>query len=219
MDKQEKRRLEKMRLYEDDAFSSGHKFVAGVDEAGRGPLAGPVVAAAVILPQNLLLEKCNDSKKLSSELRCRLFNEITSNPNIHFGVGIVSHEEIDRINILRAALLAMTIAVKNLKVRPDYVMVDGNCTPDFGVESRCIIKGDSKSISVAAASIIAKQTRDAIMDEFDKQYSNYGFSKHKGYGTQYHLDMLMKHGPSPIHRKTFLPVRRQYKEDDLWQTG
>lgn len=219
MDNQEKRRLNKMWEYENDAFLRGHKRIAGVDEAGRGPLAGPVVAAAVILPDGYLLEKCNDSKKLSPELRQELFVKLTGNSEIEIGVGIITHEEIDRMNILRAALLAMTIAVRNLKIPPDYVLVDGNSLPSFGIESRCIVKGDSRSISIAAASIVAKQTRDAMMNEYDKQYANYGFAKHKGYGTQFHLDMLTKYGPSPIHRKTFLPLRKHYEENDLWQTG
>lgn len=218
MDEKEKRRLDRMWEYENDAFSRGYKKIAGIDEAGRGPLAGPVVAAAVILPHGFLIEHCNDSKKLSVELREKIFNELDSNPQIEIGVGIVSSEDIDSMNILRASLLAMTIAVKNLKSPPDYILVDGDYLPSPDIEGRCIVKGDSRSISIAAASIIAKQTRDKIMEQYDKIYNQYGFAKHKGYGTSYHLDMLMKHGPSPIHRKTFLPVRKIYEENELWQT-
>jgi ribonuclease HII len=218
MDKKEKRRLNKMWEYENDALVRGYKKIAGIDEAGRGPLAGPVVAAAVILPSGLLLENCNDSKKLSPELRQKIYEKIKGNPDIEFGIGIVSHDEIDSLNILRASLLAMTIAVKNLKNPPDYILVDGDAMPVFEIAGRCIVKGDAKSISIAAASIIAKQTRDSIMDEYDKQYGQYGFAKHKGYGTEYHLDMLTKHGPSPIHRRSFLHDKRQEKEIKLWKT-
>ena len=218
MDEKEKRRLNRMWEYENDAFSRGYKKIAGVDEAGRGPLAGPVVAASVILPQGFLIEHCNDSKKLSAELRQKLFNEINSNPQIEIGVGIVSSQDIDSMNILRASLLAMTLAIKNMKCQPDYILVDGDYLPSIEIEGRSIVKGDSKCISIAAASIVAKQTRDKIMEHYDKVYNQYGFAKHKGYGTSYHLDMLMRHGPSPIHRKTFLPVRKIYEESELWQT-
>lgn len=219
MDKREKRRLKQMWKYENDALSRGFSLIAGVDEAGRGPLAGPVVAAAVVLPPGLMLENCDDSKRLCPELRSLIYDKIIGNPDIATGTGIVSPEEIDRMNILRATIRAMTLAVMELKTRPDYVLVDGLSIPALGIENRQVIKGDSKSLSIAAASIVAKQTRDSIMKEYDKAYGEYGFAKHKGYGTSEHLESLRKHGPSPIHRKTFLPVRRQYEELDLWQTG
>ncbi len=205
--------------YENDALSRGFSTIAGVDEAGRGPLAGPVVAAAVILPPGLLIENCNDSKKLSARSRSSLYEEIINHPDIKVGTGMASEEEIDAMNILRATIHAMTLAINNLDTRPDLVLIDGLLIPDLDIENRRVIRGDSKSISIAAASIVAKQTRDRIMLEYDKEYALYGFAKHKGYGTRHHFEMLEKHGPSPIHRKTFLPVRKHYEELNLWQTS
>jgi len=218
MEIDEKRRLKRMWQYENDAFSRGFSVIAGMDEAGRGPLAGPVVAAAAILPKGLMLENCNDSKQLSAKLRQELYEEIMRNPEIETGIGVVPHDKIDEINILRATILAMTLAVRDLKKRPDFVLIDALFIPDLGIENRGVIKGDSRSISIAAASIVAKQTRDNRMLEYDRQYPRYGFAKHKGYGTKHHREMLKIHGPSPIHRKTFLPAREQCEELDLWRT-
>jgi len=218
MEKEEKKRLKSMWEYENNALSRGFSIIAGVDEAGRGPLAGPVVAAAAILPRNLMLEKCNDSNQLSPTLRRKLYDEIMGHPDIEVGIGTVSHEQIDQMNILRATIRAMTLAVTDLKKRPDFVLIDALFILDLGIENRGVIKGDSRSLSIAAASIVAKQTRDNLMVEYDKEYPQYGFAKHKGYGTLLHRNMLLKHGPCPIHRKTFLPVRDQCEELELWQT-
>ena len=218
MESDEKRRLKSMWQYENDAFSRGFSVIAGMDEAGRGPLAGPVVAAAAILPRGFMLENCNDSKQLSAKLRQELYEEIMGNPEIEIGIGVVPHDKIDEINILRATIHAMTFAVRDLKKQPDFVLIDALFIPDLGIENRGVIRGDSRSITIAAASIVAKQTRDNLMLEYDRQYPQYGFAKHKGYGTKYHQEMLKIHGPSPIHRKTFLPAREQCEELDLWQT-
>lgn len=218
MESDEKRRLKSMWQYENDAFSRGFSVIAGMDEAGRGPLAGPVVAAAAILPRGFMLENCNDSKQLSAKLRQELYEEIMGNHEIETGIGVVPHDKIDEINILRATILAMTLAVRDLKKQPDFVLIDALFIPDLGIENRGVIRGDSRSITIAAASIVAKQTRDNLMLEHDRQYPQYGFAKHKGYGTKYHQEMLKIHGPSPIHRKTFLPAREQCEELDLWRT-
>jgi ribonuclease HII len=178
------------------------KISAGVDEAGRGPLAGPVVAAAVILPDGCEIDGLNDSKKLSPEKRETLFHQIKSLA-IVTGVGIVEPEEIDRINILRAALLAMEIAVNNLDPQPDYLLIDGNTRTFLLIPQETVVKGDSRCCSIAAASIIAKVIRDSIMDNYHNIYPEYNFKKHKGYPTQEHFEALMKFGPCPIHRKTF----------------
>lgn len=178
------------------------KISAGVDEAGRGPLAGPVVAAAVILPEGCGIDGLNDSKKLSPQKRETLFHQIKSLA-IAAGVGIVEPEEIDRINILRATLLAMEIAVKNLNPQPDYILIDGNIRTSLLIPQETVIKGDSRCCSIAAASIIAKVTRDSIMDDYHKIHPEYNFKSHKGYPTQEHLESLKKFGPCPIHRKTF----------------
>jgi ribonuclease HII len=178
------------------------KISAGVDEAGRGPLAGPVVAAAVILPDGCEIDGLNDSKKLSPEKRETLFHQIKSLA-IVTGVGIVEPEEIDRINILRAALLAMEIAVNNLDPQPDYLLIDGNTRTFLLIPQETVVKGDSRCCSIAAASIIAKVIRDSIMDNYHNIYPEYNFKKHKGYPTKEHFESLKKFGPCPIHRKTF----------------
>ncbi len=180
-------------------------YPAGVDEAGRGPLAGPVVAAAVMLQKEFQIPGLNDSKKLSHTKREKLFDEIKEKA-LYVGIGIVDNNEIDRINILQAALRAMEIAVENLKVSPDFLLIDGNQKTSLIIPQKAIIKGDSKSTSIAAASIIAKVTRDRIMSEFDSQYPEYNFTKHKGYPTKEHYEMIKKYGPCPIHRKTFKGV-------------
>jgi ribonuclease HII len=187
--------------YEERIWKAG-KISAGVDEAGRGPLAGPVVAAAVILPEECEIDGLNDSKKLSPKKRETLFNQIKS-LGIVTGVGIVEPEEIDRINILRAALLAMEIAVKSLNPQPDYLLIDGNIRTSLLIPQETIVKGDSRCFSIAAASIVAKVTRDSIMDDYHKIYPEYDFRRHKGYPTKEHIEALRKFGPCPIHRRTF----------------
>ena len=181
------------------------KLPAGVDEAGRGPLAGPVVAAAVILPKECEIPGLNDSKKLSHQKREFLFEQIKTLA-VSIGVGIVEPEEIDRLNILRAALLAMEIAVKNLNPKPDSLLIDGNTRTSLLVPQETIIKGDSICYSIAAASIIAKVTRDSIMDNYHDTYPQYNFRRHKGYPTKEHLEAIRIYGPCPIHRKTFRGV-------------
>lgn len=188
--------------YEQKYWEQGIVHVAGVDEAGRGPLAGPVVAAAVIFPQGVMIDGVNDSKKLTEKKREALFHLIHEKAAA-VGIGIVSHEVIDRINILQASFLAMNKALDLLKITPQQLLVDGNFFTHerFPVEN--IIKGDSLSHSIAAASIIAKVTRDSLMKEMHDQYPEYGFAKHKGYGTQSHIDAIRKHGYSPIHRRSY----------------
>ncbi|MEI6241832.1 MAG: ribonuclease HII [Chlamydiota bacterium] len=202
----EKLRLKKMSLYEKELYARGYTAIAGVDEAGRGPLAGPVVAAACVLPKGFLLEHLNDSKQLSSQVREILFQKLTHHPDVVFGVGIVNEKTIDRINILQATFLAMKEAISNLQVQPDFILFDGNRAPLSSFPHQCIVAGDAISISIAAASIIAKQTRDHIMEEMAKQFPVYGFAKHKGYGTKQHREAIEKFGPCPIHRRSFEPV-------------
>lgn len=189
--------------YESEAHREGFLAVCGIDEAGRGPLAGPVFAAAVILPENCTIEGINDSKKLTPKKRESLFDEIQAGA-LAYGIGFATEEEIDSINILQATFLAMKRACGKLKIRPDLALVDGNRMPELGVETRTIIKGDALSASIAAASILAKVSRDRLLCEIDKIYPQYGFAKHKGYGTAFHVEMLQKYGPCPVHRKTFL---------------
>ena len=184
----------------------GHRLVCGVDEAGRGPLAGPVVAAAVMFTDDSLADtRIHDSKKLSATLRDALFSHIMA--QAHVGVGIVSAEEIDRINILQATMQAMARAVEALPVRPAHALIDGNRAPALICSAECIVKGDSISTSIAAASIIAKVTRDRMMHELAETFPNYGFDAHAGYGTPQHLEALKTYGPCAAHRKTFAPVR------------
>lgn len=190
--------------YEHIVFDEGFSCVCGVDEAGRGPLAGPVCAAAVILPPDLVIEGLNDSKKLTDKRRRALFDVITEQA-LAYGIAFASEQEIDEINILQATFLAMRRAVEQLRLRPELALVDGNREPDFGeIPVRTIIKGDSLSANIAAASILAKVTRDRFMEEQDAIYPQYGFALHKGYGTQAHYAALREHGPCPIHRRTFL---------------
>lgn len=189
--------------YEARAAENGYTAVCGVDEAGRGPLAGPVCAAAVILPQGLVIEGLNDSKKLSEKKREMLYDKVTENA-LAWSVAFASEAEIDEINILQATFLAMKRAVKGLNVKADYALIDGNRMPPLDINGETVIKGDSLSMSIAAASIIAKVTRDRLMLEIDKEYPQYLFSQHKGYGTALHYEMLEKHGISPVHRRSFL---------------
>ena len=189
--------------YEIKARDQGYQFVAGVDEAGRGPLAGPVVAAAMVLPMDVILEGLDDSKKLSPAKRDELFPKIQK--MIH-GIAVVSPEVIDEINILQAARLAMKQAVEKLSSVPDLLLIDGNQKIDSSIEQWAIVKGDAKSISIAAASVLAKVTRDRIMEDYHRLYPQYEFARHKGYGTKLHRDLIAEHGPCPIHRRTFRGV-------------
>ncbi|MCK5165204.1 MAG: ribonuclease HII [Desulfobacula sp.] len=192
--------------FEHEAKARGYKIIAGVDEAGRGPLAGPVVSAAVILPHNFSCEGIDDSKKLTEKKRAALFPLIKEQA-ICVATGISSHDEIDQINILQASLLSMKRAVKNLLNPPDFLLIDGKFTIDMNIDQAALIKGDSKSISIAAASIIAKVTRDAMMKQLDKTYPQYNFIQHKGYPTKAHKKAILEHGPCPVHRRTFKGVK------------
>ena len=179
------------------------ELICGVDEAGRGPLAGPVCAAAVILPKGLVIPGLNDSKKLSDKRRRELFPVIQQEA-VSFGIAFASQEEIDEINILQATFLAMRRAMEQLNPQPEFALIDGNRETDFGVPCKTVIKGDSLSANIAAASILAKVTRDRFMLEMDEKYPQYGFATHKGYGTRAHYAALREFGPCPIHRRTFL---------------
>ena len=191
-------------FYEQNAVNAGYKVVCGIDEAGRGPLAGPVHAAAVILPIGLEIEGLNDSKKLSEKKREQLFDVICEKA-IDYSIGVATEKEIDEINILNATFLAMHRAVEGLKIKPDYALIDGNQYPKIPfVAEETVVKGDAKSMSIAAASILAKVSRDRFMLEKAKEYPEYCFEKHKGYGTKVHYEAIKEFGPSPMHRLTFL---------------
>ena len=190
-------------LYEKKYLAEGKELICGVDEAGRGPLAGPVYAAAVILPHGKVIEGVNDSKKLSPSKREKLYDEICKSA-ISYAVSSVSADKIDEINILRATHLAMTNAVESLTVKPDFILVDGNILPKWGYAAEAVVKGDALSHSIACASILAKVSRDRFMIEKSKEYPLYGFEKHKGYGTKLHMEMIKKYKPCPLHRRTFL---------------
>lgn len=188
---------------ENSLYSEDIRIICGVDEAGRGPLAGPVCAAAVILPQNLELPGLTDSKKLTDKKRRELFPLIKEQA-IAYGIGLASEKEIDEINILQATFLAMQRALDQLAVKPDLALIDGNRQKNFGVPAKTAVKGDSLSANIAAASILAKVTRDDLMVELAQQYPQYQFEIHKGYGTKAHYAALREYGPSPVHRMTFL---------------
>ena len=189
-------------LYEQKYWQDGFRNIAGVDEAGRGPLAGPVVSAAVILsPTNLLLG-INDSKVLTDKKRRKFYEWLLENA-LAFGIGVVWQREIDLINIFNAAMKSMALAVAQLKIKPDFVLVDGNRAPRLQAPSRAIVKGDAKSLSIAAASIIAKVTRDDVMIELDEKFPVYGFKKNKGYPTREHREAIRRYGSSPLHRQSF----------------
>lgn len=196
--------------YEHACYDEGYSLICGVDEAGRGPLAGPVCAAAVILPRDLEIEGLNDSKKLTEKRREALYDIIVEKA-VAYGIAFASEKEIDEINILQATFLAMQRAVERLSVCPDMVLVDGNREPELNLPVKTIVKGDSLSANIAAASILAKVTRDRLMLEQDKIYPEYGFALHKGYGTKAHYAALREHGACPIHRQTFL--RKFYGND------
>ena len=188
---------------EHQCFDDGFGIVCGVDEAGRGPLAGPVCAAAVILPKDLVIPGLNDSKKLTDKKRRELYDLIVEQA-VAYGIAFSDEKEIDEINILQATFRAMERAVAQLKITPDMVLIDGNREPVIDLPMKTVVKGDSLSASIAAASILAKVTRDRIMEQQDEVYPAYGFAVHKGYGTRRHYEALAEHGPSPIHRMTFL---------------
>ncbi len=202
MKDEEYERLSRMMEYE-HKYDKDFEYICGVDEAGRGPLAGPVVAAAVILPKDCYIEHLNDSKKVSEKRRGILYDEIYKKA-VAVGTGVVSSEVIDKINVLNATYMAMKEALDNLAVSPQIILVDAVCIPDVSAPQESIIKGDAKSVSIAAASIIAKVTRDRMMYEYDKLYPEYGFAKHKGYGTKFHTDALKIYGKCPIHRNTYI---------------
>ena len=190
--------------YEKEAMTNGYKLVCGVDEAGRGPLAGPVCAAAVILPEDVEIDGLNDSKKLTEKKREALFDVIKEKA-LAYSIAYATVEEIEEFNILEATFIAMNRAIDSLNKKADFALIDGNREPK-GIKIPCqtIIKGDAKSQSIAAASVLAKVSRDRLLLEYDKEYPEYNFKKHKGYGTKEHTDLILKHGICPIHRKSFL---------------
>ncbi|MBQ7358202.1 MAG: ribonuclease HII [Clostridia bacterium] len=188
---------------ENELAQKGYTSICGVDEAGRGPLCGPVVAAACILPDGLVIEGLNDSKKLTEKKREALFDVICESA-IAYSIAEASVEEIDRMNILEADLLAMRRAIDGLSVKADFAIIDGNIARDFQIPAMAVVKGDARSMNIAAASILAKVTRDRMCIDLDAQYPEYEIAKHKGYGTKAHMDALRKYGPSPIHRKKFI---------------
>ena len=193
-------------FFEKKATAEGFSNIAGIDEAGRGPLAGPVVSAAVILPQNFSVNGVVDSKKLTIKKRLRLYQEIYTHA-VSVGVGIVDSVEIDRINILQASLLSMSMAAQNLRPQPECLLIDGTFSISSPLPQKPIAKGDTLSISIAAASIVAKVTRDRLMEEYNAYYPQFGFSQHKGYPTRAHKEAIRKFGYCPIHRKTFKGVK------------
>ena len=189
--------------YENEALSKGYNNICGVDEAGRGPLAGPVCAAAVILPKGEIIEGVNDSKKLTEKKREALYDVIKEKA-VAYSIAFASVEEIEEMNILNATMLAMKRAVDGLDIPADYAMIDGNKIPNLKIPAEYVIKGDANSMSIAAASILAKVTRDRLCADYEKEYPQYGFAKHKGYGTKLHREMILKYGPCKIHRMSFL---------------
>lgn len=189
--------------YEQNAELKGYKAICGVDEAGRGPLAGPVCAAAVILPSNTIIDGVNDSKKLTEKKRETLFDVIKETA-VSYCIAYASVEEIESINILNATMLAMKRAVEGLEVKADYAMIDGNKMPPIDIDGETIVKGDAKSMSIACASILAKVSRDRLLYEYAKEYPQYQFDKHKGYGTVAHREAILEYGPCPYHRMSFL---------------
>ena len=189
--------------YEEKHYSEGYTAICGCDEAGRGPLCGPVVAAAVILPLGLEIEGLNDSKKLTEKKREKLF-DIIKEKAIAYAIAEASPAEIDEINILNASMLAMRRAVEALPIKADFALIDGNCSRGFEIPTETVVKGDAKSYSIAAASILAKVTRDRQCEALDKEYPGYGIAKHKGYPTKDHMEAVKKYGPAPIYRRSFL---------------
>lgn len=203
----EKERLKNIHQYEDKCCSQGYRLIAGVDEAGRGPLAGPVAAGAVILPEDIeIMAGVNDSKQLTAGKRKQLAERIKE-AALCWSVALATVEEIERLNIRNASLLAMARAVDKLDLKPDILLVDGFIIPGVKIKQQAIVGGDAKSLSIAAASILAKVERDKIMEEYHALYPRYGFDQHKGYGTRQHIEAIMQHGPCPVHRRDFKPVR------------
>ena len=202
-----------MFFFEEHYRLLGFQAIGGVDEVGRGPLAGPVVAACCIIGEGVVLpEGGDDSKKLSRKKRRLIYDQLRDIEGVNYALGIVEAEEIDEINILQASHLAMRKAVKAMKVKPDYLLIDGLPVPGFEQDSRSIVKGDSRSVSIAAASILAKEFRDDLMTEYSKKYPEFGFEKHMGYGTKLHMEALKNCGPCPLHRRSFAPVRKAEDE-------
>lgn len=212
LEKKHYMQYEAMSHYETKARQMGYHFVAGIDEVGRGPLAGPVVSAAVILPENHYILGLNDSKKLTVNKRNQLYKQITDEA-VAVGIGIISAKEIDEVNILQATKKSMLAALQNLQVQPDLLLIDAvqldSIYPEWS-----IVKGDMNSVSIAAASIIAKVTRDQLMTDYESQYPGYGFQEHKGYGTKRHLEAIRQFGPCPIHRTSFAPIKSLSEERD-----
>lgn len=194
--------------FEKEALAKGYKSVCGVDEAGRGPLAGPVCAAAVILPEGVIIDGVNDSKKLSEKKRESLFDVIREQA-LSYSIAYATVDEIEEFNILNATMLAMRRAIDGLDIKADYAMIDGNKIPPLDIDAECIVKGDAKSMSIACASILAKVSRDRLLYKYAEEYPMYGFDKHKGYGTKVHREAILKYGPCPYHRKSFL--KKLYK--------
>lgn len=194
--------------FEKEALAKGYKSVCGVDEAGRGPLAGPVCAAAVILPEGVIIDGVNDSKKLSEKKRESLFDVIREQA-LSYSIAYATVDEIEEINIPNATMLAMRRAIDGLDIKADYAMIDGNKIPPIDIDAECIVKGDAKSMSIACASILAKVSRDRLLYKYAEEYPMYGFDKHKGYGTKVHREAILKYGPCPYHRKSFL--KKLYK--------
>ena len=208
MKEEEIKRLIDLKKYEENLYKEGIKYICGIDEAGRGPLAGPVVVGAVVMPRDSMLEFVNDSKKVTAKRREKLYEEIKKEA-IAYGIGIIPQEEIDKVNILNATKEGLHTAlgevIEKLKTKPGIVIVDALREIDtFGITYESIIKGDATCYTISCASILAKVTRDRIMEEWDKIYPEYGFAKHKGYGTKEHIEAIKKYGPCPIHRKSFI---------------
>lgn len=206
-DQHELFRLNELNQFEIAARKKGFNIIAGIDEAGRGPLAGPVVAASCIFPKDFFLPGVDDSKKLSPARRHYLYQELINNSEVTYSVGIVDQAVIDEINIYQATIKAMIAAVDGLNRKPDYLLVDGLELPHPSIPGEGIIKGDQRSHLIAAASIIAKETRDLMMIEFHEKWPQYGFDRHKGYGTRAHLEAIHQHGPCPLHRISFEPIK------------
>ena len=209
---QEDKRLDNMLFFEREAYKQGFSLIAGIDEVGRGPLAGPVVAAAVILPKDCKIWDLNDSKKIPKSKHKEVYARVIDEA-LAVGIGIIDNEVIDEVNIYQASKLAMMEAVKELDIRPDYLLIDAMKLP-IDLPQKDLVKGDARSMSIAAASIVAKVTRDALMEKYDETYPGYDFSHNAGYGTKSHLEGLDKLGVTPIHRKTFEPVRSKLEKNN-----
>lgn len=203
----EQERIHALCALEEKIRSQGYARIAGVDEAGRGPLAGPVVAAACCMTKHVHIDGINDSKQVSGPLRARIYAKLISHSHIHYAIGLASVEEIDQLNIYQATRLAMRRAVEGLSFTPDYLLIDGMGLEEIPIPNQGLIKGDTLSYAIAAASIIAKEYRDHLMREFAFKWPHYKFGKNKGYGTAEHLEAINEHGPCPLHRKSFEPVK------------